>query len=131
MSARAKGPHADELRRDQIVTWHACGHDTLDELGVPRFADGLAYTLAERIGLLAARTEGSGRCVWNAVMDAVGPFDQEPTRPMLADAAANALARHLRPAPVLPSADSSAANPGGAEREACKPKHRGGGLKDG
>jgi len=49
-----KGPNADELRLKQIVTWHARGHDALDRHGIPRIAEGLEYTIEERIDLLAA-----------------------------------------------------------------------------
>lgn len=50
-----KDPGADGLRVSQIITWHALGHDALDGYEVARFADGLEYTIAERIELLAGR----------------------------------------------------------------------------
>lgn len=49
-------PGAGEARRRLISKWHAQGHDALDAHGIPRFADGLEYTIAERIALLAAGT---------------------------------------------------------------------------
>lgn len=48
-------PGADEARRKLIVGWHARGHDALDGYDIPRFEDGMEYTIAERIELLAGR----------------------------------------------------------------------------
>lgn len=47
------GSGSREHRRDLIVKWHAQGHDALDQYNIARFADGIEYTLAERINLLA------------------------------------------------------------------------------
>lgn len=60
MSVSGAGPDAGEMQRKRIVLWHADGHDALDRHGIPRFADGLSYTIAERIDLLAARAVSQG-----------------------------------------------------------------------
>lgn len=48
-------PGANEARGKLIVGWHARGHDALDGYDIPRFSDGIEYTIAERIELLAGR----------------------------------------------------------------------------
>jgi hypothetical protein len=58
MSEQQALPGADEKQTRRIVKWHAQGHDALDDLGVPRMADGLSYTIAERIRLLSTPEEG-------------------------------------------------------------------------
>lgn len=54
MPVSTPGPSAREAQRDRIVKWHARGQDALDAYGIPRFADGIEYTIAERVDLLAA-----------------------------------------------------------------------------
>jgi hypothetical protein len=55
MDMNSKGAGTREAHRDLIVTWHAQGHDALDGYDIPRFADGLEYTISERIEQLAGR----------------------------------------------------------------------------
>jgi hypothetical protein len=55
VSVSQPGPGAAEERDRLIKRWHAAGHSELDRHDIPRFADGMEYTIAERIALLAAR----------------------------------------------------------------------------
>jgi hypothetical protein len=54
MGNSAGNPDAHHARRLLIVKWHAQAHARLDEENIPRFADGLEYTLLERIDILIA-----------------------------------------------------------------------------
>ena len=55
MSVSSPGPGAYEEQMRRISRWHARGHDALDAFGIPRRADGLEYTIAERITLLGEK----------------------------------------------------------------------------
>lgn len=53
MSVNQPTPGASDALDKLIVRLHAKGQTLLDRYGIPREADGIMYTIAERIELLA------------------------------------------------------------------------------
>lgn len=77
---RAPEPGALQEQQRRIVIWHARGHDALDDAGIPRFGDGMEYTIAERIGLLRAAVTPEPTAPDDRDLDACGKWCGERAR---------------------------------------------------